>query len=242
MDWEPMHQHGTLTGDALVLPGTVITDERFDGPITVRDVAQTWDHSGTKIEIWCGPSQSTKLMTAMQNMVKVLGGIAGLKRYRYRIVTQNGDGRLVLQALNNPDGTKSDAPDLNPVSVAPGMQGLSALYKTSAQCTVAFIGGDKSQPWIESFDGSVPTELTLNASSIVHVGPDATTVKIAENSAGYAASPLARVGDPVSVLLPPLCPLSGTLNGVPIPPGTLFLSVPFPLPGVIQGGTPAGLG
>jgi hypothetical protein len=242
LSWDPLHQHGTLSGDALVLPGTVITDARFDGPITVRDVVQTWDHSGTRIEIWCGQTTNTKLMTAMQNMVRVLGGVSGLKRYRYRIVAQNGDGRLVLQAMQNPDGSKSDAPDLNPVAVAPGMSGLSALYKTSSECTVAFIGGDKSQPWVESFDAAnLPTELTLDASNVVHVGPSA-TVKLAEKSAGYLGAPLARVGDAVSVLLPPLCPLSGALNGVPIPPGTLFLSVPFPLPGAIQTGAPSALG
>ncbi len=219
LSWEPLHQHGMLSGDALVLPGTVLTDPRFDGPITVRDVVQTFDASGTRAEIWCGQSTTSKLEATLRNIVNELGGLATLKTYLYRIVSQNGDGRLVLQPVVNPDGSASDAPPLNPVSVWPGMSGLSALYKTSSQVIVGLVGGDPAFPVVVSFQpGVLPTEATLDASGVVHVGPSA-TVKLAENASDYGGSPMSTVGDSVVVMFPPACPVAGTITiaGVPSP-------------------------
>jgi hypothetical protein len=240
LEWDPKHQHGTLAGDALVLPGTVITDPRFDGPITVRDVAQTWDRNGTRVEIWCGASAAGRIISALTNMVRQLGQIATLKRYRYRIITQNSDGRLVLQALPNPDGSKTDAPDVNPVSVAPGMSGLSALYKLSSECTLALVNGDPAQAFVESFDGAVPLEVTITATGVVHVGPTAgVTVKLAEGAPDYNAANVARNGDTCTVMLPPECPMVGTVGGLPFVGAVTFA---FPCPGVINSGASEILG
>jgi hypothetical protein len=217
--WDPMNQHGTLAGDALVLPGTVLTDPRFDGPITVRDVVQTWDHAGTRVEIWCDATPRTRLVSMLRAMTHALGGIAHLKRYRYRIVSQSADGRLTLQAVANPDGSPSNAPDVTPLSVAPGMSGLSALYALSSECTVAFVAGDPAQAFVESFDSaSLPQEVTIDATGIVHVGPSA-TVKLSEGAPDYAGAPVGGVGDSVIVMLPPACPVTGTMTigGVPTP-------------------------
>lgn len=241
--WEPLHQHGVLATDVLVLPGTVLSDPRFDGPITVRDVSQTFDSKGTRAEIWCGESQAGRLVATLTNIVRQIAQVGTLKRYRYRIVSQipksaSYPSRLVLQPVPNSDGSPSDAPPLNPVSVWPGMSGLSAVYATSSQCVVAFPGGDLARPQVESFDGSVlPLEATIDATEIVHVGVSpGVKVKLAEGASDFAGANVMRNGDPVQVMLPPLCPLSGAIGGVPIPPNTLFLTVAFPLPGVAIGG------
>lgn len=240
LEWEPMHQHGTLSADALVLPGTVLTDPRIDGSFTIRDAVQTWDAKGTRVEIWCNSSAAGRLQSVLTNIVRQLAGIAHLKRFRYRIVTQGSDGRLTLQAVANPDGSPSDAPDVSPLSVAPGMSGLSALYATSSLCTVAFLNGDPAQAFVESFDSAnIPMELTLAASSIVHVGPGA-TVKLAEKASDYAAAPVCGVGDTGIGMMPPLCPIAGVVVTSPtLPPGTTFtgtMTVTQPIVVVMQTG------
>ena len=218
LEWEPMHQHGIAAGDSLVMPGTVLKDERWDGPITVRDVVQTWEPTGTRVEFWCGASPAPRLISSLINMVRALSGIAHLKRYRYRIVSQGGDGRLTLQAVDNPDGTKSGAPDVTPLSVSPGMSGLSALYKTSSFCTVAFLQGDPAQGFVESFDSSsIPAEVTLDASGTVHVGPSSQAVELA--GGGRAAS---GVGD--------TCYVVGAVSG-----SVIVAGVPSPCTGVLTG-------
>jgi hypothetical protein len=152
-------------------------------------------------------------------MVRVLGGLAHIQRYRYRIVTQGSDGRLTLQAVANPDGSASDAPDVSPLSVAPGMSGLSALYKLSSQCTVAFLDGDPAQAFVESFDSSsIPLTLTADASETVNVGPSSASVKLAGGGA-----PVARQGDTVVVLFPGIIPVTGTVAGQPFT-GTMTLT------------------
>lgn len=219
LQWDPLLAHGMLSADALVLPGTVLTDSRFDGGITVREAVQTWDSKGTRVEIWCGASPSTKLVGALSSMVQALGGVAHLKRYRYRIVSQAGDGRLTLQAVANPDGSPSNAPDVSPLSVAPGMSGLSALYKLSSLCTVAFLNGDPSQAFVESFDSaSLPQTLTVDATGTLKLGPSATSVALAGGGA-----PVARQGDTVTVLFPGPIPVSGTVGGAPFT-GTMTLA------------------
>jgi hypothetical protein len=236
LTWEPTHQHGIISADALVLPGTQIADARFDGPITVRDVSQTFGPEGSRAEVWCGATRGGQLLGTLSNMVRELGALETLKEYRYRIVTQAGDGRLTLQAVPNADGTDSGAPDLSPASVWPGMSGLSALYKLSSDVLVTLVNGDPGFPIVTGFDGSLPQEVTLDATGTVHVGPSALMVKLAEGAPDFADAPVARVGDPISVILPPLCELAGDIGGVPIPPASLFLSVAYPLPGTIMGG------
>lgn len=234
LEWEPAHQRGVLSADALVLPGTTLTDPRFDGPITVRDVVQTFAPAGNRVEVFCGANPAGRLLAGMTTLVRELGETQNLKEYRYRIVTQADDGRLTLQAVPNADGSKSDAPDLNPASVWPGMAGLKALYKLSSQVIVTLINGDPALPAVVGFDGTIPQELTLDASGIVHIGPTTgAVVKLAEGAADYGGQNVARNGDTCTVMLPPECPMVGTVAGLPFVGVVTFA---FPCPGIINSG------
>lgn len=227
LEWDPTQARAILSADVLVLPGTVLTDARFDGPLTVQDVSQTFSPEGTRAEVWCGSSSSSsgRMLSVLTNLVRELGGLANLRQYRYRIVSQGADGRLTLQAVPNSDGTPSDAPPLQPVSVFPGMAGLSALYKLSSHVIVALLNGDPGQPVVVGFDGSLPLGLTLDTTGVLALGPSASSVAIAGGGAGAA-----RGGDVAVGMLPPNIPVSGmvTIGGTPSSfTGTMVVTQPI---------------
>ncbi len=205
LDWDPLQQRATLSTDAIVLPGTVLNDPRFDGGITVRDVELVFDAAGTRATAWCSSVAITRLVSALTHMVRELGALSSMKSFQYRIVSQSG-ASLTLQAVENPDGTPSEAPDSTNVVVWPGMQGLSAVYKSSSFCRVVFLGASYSNPIVVSFDGSTPTTVTIDASGTVDVGPSANAVNLAGGG-----NPVARVGDTVYVV----GAFTGTVSGAP---------------------------
>jgi hypothetical protein len=222
-----------VSADALVLPGTQLADARFDGPMTVRDVDQVFDHAGTRARVWCSSAAVSRLMSALSQMVRTFGKLGGLTRWTYRIVTQDG-ASLNLQRVDNPDGTKPACPmSLSKVAVWPGMAGLSAKHALSMNVGVVFRNGSFASPIVVDFNGAgLPKELTLDATDTLHVGPSA-TVKLAENAADYNGANVARNGDTCTVMLPPLCPMVGTVGGLPFIGAVTFA---FPCPGVINSG------
>jgi hypothetical protein len=216
LEWDSLQQRATMSADALVLPGTVLTDARFDGPITVRDVEITFTTEGTKVVAWCSSVAVPRLVSALTNMVREFGGIASLKSYQYRIISQSG-ASLNLQAVDNPDGSSSAAPDSKIVTVWPGMQGLSGQYLEGSLCRVIFLGAQFSDPLVVSFDGSLPTSVTIDASNTVNVGPSASTVSLAGGG-----TPVSGVGDTVYVV--------GAFTG-----SVIVAGVPSPATGVVTG-------
>jgi hypothetical protein len=187
--WDPSMQLAELVCDALVLPGTVITDSRLSAPITVRDVEQRFDSHGSTVQAWCGQSSVAQFTNDLRAMVEQFSGKQYLKSYQYRIVSQNAaDGRLILQAIDPVAGM----PDTNPVTAWPGQSGDSAKYKPGSLVRLSFFEGDPTQAIVDSYQpGVLPLERTVDASVAVHVGPSAPLVDLAGGAAPVVPAPWA---------------------------------------------------
>lgn len=225
LGFDPNTQRLDVTSDAIVLPGTTFTDARFDGTLTARDVEQLFDTDGSRASIWCGVAEASRLASALESMVVHFSGRTYLRTYAYRFINDAGGGRLNLQAVDKEAGL----PDVLPISVWPGMAGLSAKLTPSQTVRVAFLEGDPRQPIVVGFDGNLPSSITVDATDTVKLG-------------GEGGSPVARLGDAVVVYLPPTMPIVGTLIlPIPVPgtvvPFTAVLTVSNPAMGIIQDGS-----
>lgn len=177
--------------------GSVVTDERLDGPQTVHDFeVTTRDNSPLRASVWFGglPNEAGRLGGLLRAIIRhaTAGELPGC--YRYRVVTMNGDGRVDLQAVRKQAGL----PDLRSVSQWPGVPGTTPTLALGSECIVQFIDADPSQPMITAYAGPggagfVPTGLVLG---------------------GDAGEPAARQGDTVEVLIPPAV-FTGTIGGSP---------------------------
>jgi hypothetical protein len=216
MSFNAQAQRLELAGDAVLLPGTVISDARFDGQLVARDVEQTFDTSGTRATAWCSKAPASPLRGALENMVREFAGVTYLRLYAYRFINANG-ARLNLQAVDK----SPEIPDAIPITVFPGMAGLSAKLTASQTVLVAFLEGDQKQPVVIGFDGNLPQEVTIDAVSAVNLG-------------GEDGAPATSQGDAIVAYLPPELPVAGTVSGAPFV-GTITIATP--LIGVTQSGS-----
>ena len=192
INWDPIQQRAELTSDALVMPGTVLSDTRLGTTTpTVRDVEQIFDANGSKVTAWCAQNSVTRLVSALTNLVRELARTAALKVYQYRVALEGPDGRLSLQAVNPAAGM----PDTLPLSLWPGMSGDSAKLKPSSLVLVHFVeqGGIlPPQPVILGCDPtSLPLERVIDATVDVRVGPSAPLVALAGGATPLALGPWA---------------------------------------------------
>lgn len=160
LSWDPAAQRAEIATDALVQPGTVLVDPRF-GTATIRDVEQSFSDGGARAVAWCSEAPSSRLVDALAAFVRAKAGLHGA--YRYRVVLQGVDGRLNLQAIDKSPGL----PHLLPITMWPGVPGVSAMLKLSSTVLVEFIGGDRTKPIVTGFEpGKVPLSVTLDAVAI----------------------------------------------------------------------------
>lgn len=162
LDFDEEMQKLVLSSDSIVWPGTTFTDSRF-GTLTVRDVELTFTAEKFRSVAWCSSSSTSRLQKEWRRAL-VQKDYAQL--IRYRITQQNSDGRLQLTAVDPSDGF----PQTLPLSVWPGMAGLSAKYVTGTVVLVEFIGRDPKNPIVRGFDGSAPTQLNLDATTKIAIG------------------------------------------------------------------------
>lgn len=156
LSFDPLTQRAELASDTLVAPGTIIVDPKF-GTITVRDVEQTFSTEGSRTTAWCSSSSTTRAAAALAKFAREATKVHTVKRYVYRVVLQNADGRLILQAADPSSG----APDLTLVSPWYGVPGFSAKFATTgALVAVDLLEGDPSKPVAASFDGSRPIQVS----------------------------------------------------------------------------------
>lgn len=165
LSYDPDQRIARLSADSIVWPGTILTDPRFDETI-IRDVEQTFDENGARVVAYCASTEGTRLVTALTTMVEEFGRLATLRVYQYRIVQQNVDGRLYLQAVRKAAGV----PDLLPVTIFPGMAGDSADHTPGTLCLVTFLEGDYTRPIVFAFDGSNPLTRSVFATVMVKLG------------------------------------------------------------------------
>lgn len=160
--------------DSLIQPGMQFTDVngRWTGMLTARDVEQRFTADGESTAIVaCGvdvKDQGTREL--LERFVAESIRLPYLKSYRYRIVAQDDDGRLELQALTKVPGL----PDVLPLAVWPGIPGASAKYSLDgAIVSIMFLEG--YGPVVIGHDPSfVPIEFHLDAQTLIALGNNAT--------------------------------------------------------------------
>lgn len=184
LHFDPLRQLLEVSCDVPIVPGTIVTDpvRLPGGPLTVRDVEQTFTRSGSRANLWCSTAAVSPLQSLLIGAVRKFAGVAYLRTYRYRIGLQGPDGRIQLQ-LVNPVADGDMVPLTLPLEVWPGMSGLSAKYKLGSEVLVGFMSGDPAKPFAAHFDASIPLKLVADASLEVDVGPSAPLVAIAGGAA-----------------------------------------------------------
>lgn len=148
LSWEPQEQRAELATDTLIMPGTVLTNEKF-GTATVRDVEQRFGADGARATAWCGPSAAPRLVSMLTSLVKERGGVANLKTYRYRVVAEGIDGRLSLV----PSSPTAGIPAAIAIPPWYGLPGCKATALPGMEAAVVFLDGDPSQPVVLGYKG-----------------------------------------------------------------------------------------
>ncbi|HEX8795449.1 MAG TPA: hypothetical protein VF765_31080 [Polyangiaceae bacterium] len=185
LSYDAIAQRLDVSCDALVVPGTSFTDDRFDGTLIARDVEQTFTTEGSRATVWCSSGAVSRLRAALSNFAREAVSLKYLRTYEYRFVLPVA-GRLALQAVDASLGL----PDVNPVSVTAGMAGLSCKPKPAQSVFVGFTAGDPTKPVVRAFDGTLPLEGTFDASVALHLAPTAPAVDIGQTAATVAIGPV----------------------------------------------------
>ncbi len=209
LTWDPLTRIAELASDSPIEPGTILLDPlRFDGPLTIRDVEQTWGEDGARATCGCADKAGSRLAGALSALVREKAGIAYLKQYVYRVVIQDpSTGALALQIVDADTG----APDAIPVDMWLGVPGVDAKLLLGSEVLVVFANGDPGRPAVVGFKGGAPPlELQIDALS-VKIGPAAMPVVMAAGflawalqveasllAAGHAVAPLAAVTPGIS--------------------------------------------
>ncbi len=160
LSYDPLTRTATLASNDPIVPGTILLDPlRFDGPLVVRDIEQTWNaESGARATAWCASSGSSRLQTALKNLVDATARTALLKSYLYRVAVQLPDETLVLQIVDPTTG----APNALPFPMWMGVPGVGAKVLLGSEVVVSFINGDPTQPAVVAFKaGQIPILLEL---------------------------------------------------------------------------------
>lgn len=166
LSFDGLYQTAQIATETLLQPGMMLSDSRFDSA-TIRQVEQTFDANGSRATAWLSKSDSTvySLGGALGQAARTAVGLPTLRAYRYRVVSQNPDGRLVLQAVSKSAGI----PDQLPIKVWYGAPGVSGKPAPGTIVVLQFLEGDPGQPIVVAFDDTTPTEIDLAASALVDV-------------------------------------------------------------------------
>jgi hypothetical protein len=163
--YDPLQRLVTLAVDdaAAIDIGSVLTDERLQGPQTVHEYEVRIDKGGPlRVLAWTGGDGSEgRLASLLRSIVERATDGKLFGKYRYRVVRMVAD-RVELQAVRRGAGL----PDVLPVSMWPGVAGAHAELAPGAEVLVEFVEGDRTQPIITHFAGKggpgfVPVSLAL---------------------------------------------------------------------------------
>lgn len=142
--------------------------------------------------------EGSRLLAALQRLVRRLfSRIDYLAAYPARVVTQNGDLSLELK----PESDR--LPPLSKVPVRVGIPGMKVKVSAGATVLVTFEAGDPRRPVATLWGDSGLVEVQIGG-----------------------ARPFARLGDSVTLAMPPVIPVQGTLNGAPFV-GTMMVKTPL---------------
>jgi hypothetical protein len=179
--YDPLEERGEFACDAILMPNTAITDARIPGgPITVRDVEQTFGPKSTRGTFWAGQGNVSRFKSAFTAQARQAVDYAHLRMYRYRYAV-GPPGAMQLQAIS------AGAPDLNPIGQWTGLAGCSAKL---GQCemVVGFTADDPPQPFVIAYS-------PLGTVTEVDIGGGQHSLVIDEWASGLvgAGSPLAKL-------------------------------------------------
>ena len=205
-DFNPLLGSVSFSCDVILVPGTTITDPRFNGTtFTAGDVEQIFDSSGSKGETSVNASQ---LVIALKNAAIEWTRAAYLRAYRYRLILYQ-NGNMALQAVTPGAGM----PDLIPISPWGGLAGLSQTLAPSQEVLVVFENADPTLPRVIAYSQSgTPLVTTIDATAL-KLGPSSTTIQLAGGGrwGGFADlclrnwSTLRSSPPPSRLLVEPMC-------------------------------------
>ncbi len=189
IDFDISQKRITISGENIILPGTVIADVRFGTKTYIaRDVEQVFDSHGSTATVWVSENESSRLSGTLESLIQEMSGSAALKTYKYRFVIPVG-GKMALQ------GITPGAPDLNPIEQWTGISGIAAklagqtALAPATEIIVGFAGGDLAVPYIAAFsDLSKPLGLSLDAVTFVNVGTPLGPVALAAGVSAQVAA------------------------------------------------------
>ncbi len=209
LSWDPLTRVAELSGDDPIAPGTILLDPlRFDGPLIVRDVEQTWGAAGARATCWCAEEKGSRLAKGLAAFVTATAGVPYLKTYVYRVVLQ--DPALKTLALQIVDRT-TGAPDALPIEMWMGVPGASAKPLPGSEVLVTFANGDPGRPYVVGFKPAAkPLELSFDAIRIamgLGAKPVATAPEIIAWAAAVVTACASAPGGPIVI-----APLSASVT------------------------------
>lgn len=200
--WDPSLRRLTLAGDAILSPGTVVTDARF-GTVTIRDLEHVFDATGSTIYAWCdeptgaaAQAPGGRLGRALRALARESAGVALAGLYRYRVQFQDGE-KASLQRVSD----RAEAPPfVRGVELWTGLSGSSGKLVPGSHVLVAFIDRDPTQAAVVAYaPGAAPIQVTIGALKV---------------NVGSGTSPVVRITEAFAVWLAGV----GTATGVGAPP------------------------
>lgn len=206
LSWDPITARAEFAADSLVVPGMQLSDSRFDGQKTIRDVEQTFTKDGARGFAWCADGGASRLVSALSSFVREKAGVAYLGPRRYRVVQQNSDGRLQLQIVNKATGL----PDILPITAWPGVPGVTSKPKLGSIVLVQFADSDPALPVVTSYGDGTPISVTIDAAT-VKVGAGTSPVAkgdVLSEWAAHVVTQCAAASPPITI--PPLTGASST--------------------------------
>ena len=192
--FDPLEQVGECSLDAVLLPGTTITDARIlAGSAVVADVEQTFTRAGSRAIFWSsGSAPVDRFRSVFVAMVRDAVSYGFLRTYQYRYVQPASGNGFALQAIT------PGAPDLNPIDQWTGLSGAFDTLALSSVVVVGFTGDDPPQPFVVSYSPkSKPVDATIDASQKTVIGPSSAEVDIGDMAG------LVRIGGPGGFTLVP---------------------------------------
>lgn len=219
LSYDPLQNRAELASSNVIVPGTILQNDNF-GPVTIRDVEQTFNADGSRAIAWCSESPSTRLSTTLAKFVREASRVDFTTPYLYRVVLQGVDGRVFLQAVTSASGV----PDTLPISVW-GPAGITAKVTPGTLVVVEFLNGDPARPIARSFDSTPPPiEIDLTAPLTTVAGALTVTGPITAAAVGATSIIVAGGTEPIAAAGPLLSALSAigaaltTIAGAITPP------------------------
>jgi len=224
VEWNPSNQFATIAIEDpnVIQIGSQLNDTRFTGTLTVREFTLTAEGSSIVVSAWLSPvpfTGSNRLAELIKQHVEKIIDPKLYVKWRYRVDSQSGDGRLNLLALS----------DKAPVRMVPNFApaGIYSELSPGSVVLLEFLEGDPDLPAVCPVSDTrdqffAPKRITLGG------GP----------GDALAAANIATQGDNVTTVLAPAT-FVGTIGGNPAT-GIVIWSSPT-APGVIvSGSTKAG--